>query len=179
MEAQIIMNSTLENNEFWKTLPFGILKQVLTMWREIHIQWAWVFNQSQIIPGFQHSDLKESGILKLRRSVKFSFRYQRIWSWTLLKYLRIHFVSCSFENYAYSVHSLWLDFMSHLWTSIFVEIHSCKAVLIQGLMLLKLQYCVNRCVWITGLEVGDLVSKVFVFVSFSLMKSSKEWQIQR
>lgn len=66
MEVQINMNSTLENNMCWKTIPFEILNQVLVMWREICVRWAWVFKQSQIFPGAQLSDLKKSGFLKLR-----------------------------------------------------------------------------------------------------------------
>lgn len=65
MEVQINMNSPLENNLCWKTIPFELLNQVLIMWREICVQWAWVFKQSQIFPGPYLSDLKKSAFLKL------------------------------------------------------------------------------------------------------------------
>lgn len=66
MEAQMNMNSTLENNVCWKTIHFKILNLIFPMWRTICVQWAWVFKQRHFFPGTQISNLKKSEGLKLR-----------------------------------------------------------------------------------------------------------------
>mgnify|MGYP001856396490 CR=1 FL=1 len=162
----------------WKTVPFEVLNKIQRTLKEICIQCTWVFKQSQILTGAEFAGLKKNGFLK-PSNIFFSHYQSIIKGIEVLNSLEMFHALSKIVPRVYILYGL-INFVSHLWIAIFIEIHSCKAVLIQSLMLLKLHYYGNRCVWIRGLEVEDLVSQVFILiVSFSLMKSSKDWQILR
>lgn len=150
---------------YWKTVPFEVLNQSQRTLREICIQCTWVFKQSQILTVAELAGLRRNGFLK-PSNIYFSHYQSIIKETEVLNSLEMFHALSKILPRVYILYGS-INFVSHLWIAIFIEIHSCKDVLIQGLMLLKLPYYVNRCVLIRGLEVEDLVSQVFILtVSF-------------